>query len=264
MHCSPARRFARPTAGDAVIQRLIHEATRLSFDEGTVEGVLHHALPDGRAVARQPAELRFPAVAPHSVSERTAGQRSAILLRDAGVTWKQTRVPSSCQLPVTTSSSSNRTSTFAKVKRWMLPIPISTNRSPVRDVAVEVPRTIVRKAIILAAGVGDRLQPFTQQFPKCLAPVCDLPILVSTLTHLSDVGVSEVVIVVGHHKEKIYERVGDTFQAVKVTYIESAKYASTNNIYSLWLAREHLVEDVLLLEADVLFERRAPRTNALA
>ena len=55
-------------------QRLIHEATRLSFDEGTVEGVLHHALPDGRAVARQPAELRFPAVAPHSVSERTAAK----------------------------------------------------------------------------------------------------------------------------------------------------------------------------------------------
>ena len=138
----------------------------------------------------------------------------------------------------------------------MVQIPISTNRSPVRDVTVEVPRTIVRKAIILAAGVGDRLQPFTQQFPKCLAPVCDVPILVSTLTHLSDVGVSEVVIVVGHHKEKIYERVGDTFQAVKVTYIESEKYESTNNIYSLWLAREHLAEDVLLLEADVLFERR--------
>ena len=138
----------------------------------------------------------------------------------------------------------------------MTHIPKSTNRSSVRDATVEVPRTIVRKAIILAAGIGDRLQPFTQQFPKCLAPVCDVPILVSALTHLSDVGVSEVVIVVGHHKEKIYERIGDTFQALKVTYVESEKYASTNNIYSLWLAREHLVEDVLLLEADVMFERR--------
>ena len=78
----------------------------------------------------------------------------------------------------------------------MVQIPLSTHRSPVHDVTVEVPRTIVRKAIILAAGVGDRLQPFTQQFPKCLAPVCDVPILVSTLTHLSDVGVNEVVIVV--------------------------------------------------------------------
>jgi histidinol-phosphate/aromatic aminotransferase/cobyric acid decarboxylase-like protein len=138
----------------------------------------------------------------------------------------------------------------------MTQIPMSTSRSPVRDDTVEVRRTLVRKAIILAAGIGDRLQPFTQQFPKCLAPVCDVPILVSALTHLSDVGVTEVVIVVGHHKEKIYELIGDTFQALQVTYIESEKYESTNNIYSLWLAREHLVEDVLLLEADVLFERR--------
>ena len=128
--------------------------------------------------------------------------------------------------------------------------------SPVRNGTAEAPRTIVRKAIILAAGVGDRLQPFTQEFPKCLAPINGVPILVNALTHLSDVGVTEVVIVVGHHKEKIYERIGGTFQDVKITYIESENYASTNNIYSLWLAREHLVEDVFLLEADVFFELR--------
>ena len=132
---------------------------------------------------------------------------------------------------------------------------ISRTHATACNDTVEAPRTIVRKAVILAAGVGDRLQPFTQQFPKCLAPVNGVPILVNALTHLSDVGVSEVVIVVGHHKEKIYERIGDTFQAMKVSYIESESYASTNNIYSLWLARDHLVEDVLLLEADVCFER---------
>jgi histidinol-phosphate/aromatic aminotransferase/cobyric acid decarboxylase-like protein/NDP-sugar pyrophosphorylase family protein len=131
-----------------------------------------------------------------------------------------------------------------------------TNRFPMHNGTVEAPRTIIRKAIILAAGIGDRLQPFTHQFPKCLAPVSGVPILVNALTHLSDVGVHEVVIVVGHHKEKICERVGDTFQDMKVTYIESEKYATTNNIYSLWLARKHLIEDVLLLEADVFFERR--------
>ena len=138
----------------------------------------------------------------------------------------------------------------------MLQDQISTIRSPFRSGPFEAPRTIVRKAIILAAGVGDRLQPFTRQFPKCLTPVNGVPILVNALTHLSDVGVNEVVIVVGHHKEKIYESIGDTFQSVKVSYIESENYASTNNIYSLWLAREHLVEDVLLLEGDVFFDRQ--------
>ena len=120
--------------------------------------------------------------------------------------------------------------------------------------AAKSPHTIVRKAILLAAGVGDRLQPFTQEFPKCLVPVNGVPIIVNALTHLSEVGVTEAVIVVGHHKEKLYERFGDTFETIKITYIESEDYATTNNIYSLWLAREHLVEDVFLLEADVFFE----------
>ena len=74
--------------------------------------------------------------------------------------------------------------------------------------AAKSPHTIVRKAILLAAGVGDRLQPFTQEFPKCLVPVNGVPIIVNALTHLSEVGVTEAVIVVGHHKEKLYERFG--------------------------------------------------------
>jgi histidinol-phosphate/aromatic aminotransferase/cobyric acid decarboxylase-like protein/NDP-sugar pyrophosphorylase family protein len=138
----------------------------------------------------------------------------------------------------------------------MLQDPITTSGSPFRNGPFEAPKTTIRKAIILAAGIGDRLRPFTQQSPKCLVPVNGVPILVNALTHLSGVGVKEVVIVVGHHKEKIYESIGDTFQSVKVSYIESENYASTNNIYSLWLAREHLVDDVFLLEADVFFDRQ--------
>lgn len=124
-----------------------------------------------------------------------------------------------------------------------------------RPVGVEAPRTIVKKAILLAAGVGDRLQPFTQEFPKCLVPVNGVPIIVNALTHLSAVGVTEAVIVVGHHKEKLYERFGDSFEGMKVTYIESENFTTTNNIYSLWLARDYLDEDVFLLEADVFFEQ---------
>ena len=113
----------------------------------------------------------------------------------------------------------------------------------------------VRKAIILAAGVGDRLRPFTDHLPKCLVPINGVPILVNTLGHLATAGLDEVVIVVGHHKEAIVERIGASFGAMKVTYVESTEYETTNNIYSLWLAREHLVEDLLLLEADVFFEQ---------
>ena len=123
-----------------------------------------------------------------------------------------------------------------------------------RPVKAEAPRAIVKKAILLAAGVGNRLQPFTKEFPKCLAPVNGVPIIINALTHLSAVGVTEAVIVVGHHKEKLYERLGSTFKGMKITYIESKNFTSTNNIYSLWLARDHLDEDVFLLEADVFFD----------
>jgi len=117
-------------------------------------------------------------------------------------------------------------------------------------------RTAVRKAIILAAGSGSRMQPFTDVLPKCLAPVNGTPILINALTHLCDAGIRETVIVVGHHKEKIYETVGDHFKNMRIIYIESMNYASTNNMYSLWLAREHLNEDILLLESDVFFDRK--------
>jgi histidinol-phosphate/aromatic aminotransferase/cobyric acid decarboxylase-like protein/CTP:phosphocholine cytidylyltransferase-like protein len=117
-------------------------------------------------------------------------------------------------------------------------------------------RTAVRKAIILAAGSGSRMQPFTDNLPKCLAPVNGTPILINALTHLCDAGILETVIVVGHCKEKVYELVGDHFRDMRIVYVESMDYASTNNIYSLWLAREHLCEDILLLESDIFFDRQ--------
>jgi len=113
----------------------------------------------------------------------------------------------------------------------------------------------IRKAVILAAGVGDRLRPLTDRLPKCLVPVNGVPILINTLTHLADSGIRETVIVVGHLKETILERIGDRFRGMKIIYVESERYATTNNIYSLWLAREYLDGDILLLEADVYFER---------
>jgi len=117
------------------------------------------------------------------------------------------------------------------------------------------PYPTVRKAIILAAGVGNRLRPFTDVRPKCLVPVNGVPILINTLTHLANAGISETVIVVGHLREKIVEQVGFRFRGMDIIYVESEHYSTTNNIFSLWLAREHLNEDILLLEADVFFEQ---------
>ena len=116
-------------------------------------------------------------------------------------------------------------------------------------------RPVVTRALILAAGVGRRLRPFTDDLPKCLVPVNGVPILVNALTLLAAAGITETVIVVGHLKEKVVERIGDSFNDMAISYVVSEDYATTNNIYSLWLARKYLDRDILLLEADVFFER---------
>jgi len=113
----------------------------------------------------------------------------------------------------------------------------------------------IRKAVILAAGVGDRLRPFTDTAPKSLVEVGGVPILDNTLANLAAVGTEEVAIVVGHHKDAIVERYGSSYLGMAMAYVVSEDYEKTNNIYSLWLARDHLAQDVLLLEADVFFER---------
>ena len=113
----------------------------------------------------------------------------------------------------------------------------------------------IRKAVILAAGVGDRLRPFTNKLPKCLVPVAGVPILDNTLAHLAALGTEDIAVVVGHHKEAIIERYGERHLGMSMNYVVSENYDKTNNIYSLWLARGHLTQDVLLLEADIFFER---------
>jgi histidinol-phosphate/aromatic aminotransferase/cobyric acid decarboxylase-like protein/choline kinase len=113
--------------------------------------------------------------------------------------------------------------------------------------------TTPTRAIILAAGRGNRLGLSTRASPKPLIEIADKAILHRTLENLAAVGVETAVIVVGHMHEQIREAVGARFAGIDVTYVMSEDFRTTNNIYSLWLAREHLTEDVLLLEADIVY-----------
>jgi len=114
--------------------------------------------------------------------------------------------------------------------------------------------TIVHRAVILAAGKGNRLQPLTADIPKCLVKVGGEPLLERALGALGSQGVSEAVIVIGYKGDIIRERIGDCFDGVDIRYVEAPDFATTNNIRSLWDARDYLNEDVLLVEADVIFD----------
>ena len=112
----------------------------------------------------------------------------------------------------------------------------------------------VRRAVILAAGMGNRLLPLTLDTPKCLTEINGQPIVFRALRALANQGFSDAVIVVGHHAQKIRERVGSSRFGLDIRYVDAPRYKTTNNIRSLWDARAFCDEDVLLIEGDVVFD----------
>lgn len=107
----------------------------------------------------------------------------------------------------------------------------------------------VPTAIILAAGRGNRLGALTEREPKCFLRVGPLTLLEHQLEALARFEVSPVVVVAGYRSEVVAARVNAHAQL-----IENARHATTNSLYSLWLAREQVHDGFVLLNADVLFD----------
>lgn len=104
----------------------------------------------------------------------------------------------------------------------------------------------VKRAIIVAAGRGVRMQPLTLTTPKPLVTVGGVRMIDTAIRGLTANGVTEIHVVVGYLKER--------FQALKETYpsihlIENPYFETCNNISSLYAAREYL-QDVMILDGD--------------
>lgn len=110
----------------------------------------------------------------------------------------------------------------------------------------------VRRAIVLAAGTGNRLFPLTTDRPKPLVRVGGESILSRLVGELRSLGVERVVVVTGHLGEQIVAELAAAHGDVDLVFVHNERYATTNNIYSLWLARDHFDEDFLLLESDIV------------
>ncbi len=115
-------------------------------------------------------------------------------------------------------------------------------------------RAPVRTALLLAAGLGCRLAPLTEALPKCLVSVSGLPILERLVRALDSHRFERLVIVTGYRAETIRDYLGERFGGIAVEYIVSPLFATTNNIYSLWLARHLIDEPFLLVESDLVFD----------
>lgn len=112
----------------------------------------------------------------------------------------------------------------------------------------------ISTALLLAAGIGSRLSPFTDMAPKCLVPVNEIPILERLIHSLQMHQFKHLVVVIGHQGDCVRKFLGTRAGGMDISYITSDLYRTTNNIYSLWLARNVIEEPFLLIESDLVFD----------
>jgi len=117
------------------------------------------------------------------------------------------------------------------------------------------------KALILAAGRGTRIRSVHGERPKCLIRLNDDgdTILDQQIENLLSAGVSNIGIVVGYQMNEIVDHVRARHHKFQrsIQFFKNARFAETNNIYSLWLARDWLMDDSFVcLNADVVFDAR--------
>ena len=113
------------------------------------------------------------------------------------------------------------------------------------------------KALILAAGLGTRLAPITNDRPKSLVPVNGKPILIKQIENLNANGVVDITIVSGYKANTLEAAVHEKYPEIKI--VESVDYATTNNMYSAYLGIKAMFPDgnikpFYMMNADVFYD----------
>jgi choline kinase len=112
----------------------------------------------------------------------------------------------------------------------------------------------ISTALLLAAGTGTRLRPLTRNAPKCLTEVGGRPILGRLIHNLRAKGINRLVVVLGYQGDQIREFLRHKAGDMRIDYVVNPEYRTTNNLYSLWLARQQIQEPFLLVESDLVFD----------
>lgn len=111
------------------------------------------------------------------------------------------------------------------------------------------------QAVILAAGMGNRLQELTKNQTKCMVEVNEVTLIERLLNQITKHQLSRIVLVIGYEGLKLREFVGEKWKGVDIEYVTNDIYDKTNNIYSLYLAKDYLIdEETILFESDLIFD----------
>ena len=114
---------------------------------------------------------------------------------------------------------------------------------------------MIKTAVIMAAGMGTRFGEHTKLMPKGFIPFHGKAMVVRSIETLLECGIEQIIIGTGYHKE-YYEALQMQYPQIKCCF--SPRYAETNSMYTLWNCRELIgTEDFILLESDLVFEKRA-------
>ena len=127
------------------------------------------------------------------------------------------------------------------------------------------------QAIILAAGLAKRLRPLTDVTPKCLLEVGGKNLLHRTMDNVIANGITDFIFVTGYKENMIKNYLNENFANVNIKFISNHDFANNNNSYSLWMTKDLVQGDIILLDSDILFEKgiikellNAPHENCLA
>lgn len=119
------------------------------------------------------------------------------------------------------------------------------------------------QAVILAAGTASRLRPLTEHCPKCLLQIGGKTLLERTIEAITGSGINEITVVTGYLKDMIVTFLNEHYPNLTFHFIHNEDYASTNNIFSLWLARTQVEgKDFLLMDSDIYCDPLLVRTIA--
>ena len=110
---------------------------------------------------------------------------------------------------------------------------------------------MIKKAVILAAGMGLRMKEMGETIPKGFLQFDEIPIIEHSLKALLSVGIEEILIVTGHRRE-YFENLKAIYS--EVLTVENVKFAETGTMYSLWCARDFIDSDFILLESDLIYD----------
>ena len=112
------------------------------------------------------------------------------------------------------------------------------------------------QSIILAAGVSKRLRPLTDSTPKCLLKIGHENLLERTIENVLANNINDFIFVTGYKEDMIKDFVNKRFPGINRVFITNPDYENNNNSFSLWMTKEFVKGNILLLDSDILFDEK--------